>query len=167
MLFCVKSGIITGRVEAIPINTHEMEVMTVLMGKYNHAIDSKGRLIIPAKLKDQLGAVITVLKWTDNCLRMYSAEEWAIYAAKISAMPGTKSRAITRYLYSNAMEVIPDAQGRVILPQEMLEFAGITKNVITAGCGLYAEIWAAERWEENNLNDEPENFTDFLEEMGL
>lgn len=159
--------IISGRVEENPIKYHEMEVMAMLMGKYNHAIDAKGRLIVPAKLKDQLGAVITVLKGTDNCLRLYSAEEWATYAAKISAMPSTKSRAITRYLYSNAMEVIPDAQGRVILPQEMLEFAGITKNVVTAGCGLYAEIWAAERWEENQLNDEPENFTEFMEEMGL
>jgi MraZ protein len=111
-----------------------MEVMTMLMGKFNHAIDAKGRLIIPAKIKEQLGQKITVLKGTDNCLRLYSEEEWALYAEKISALPPTQSRAITRYLYSNALEVEPDAQGRVILPQDMLDFAGITKNVVTAGC---------------------------------
>ena len=93
----------------------------MLMGKFNHAIDAKGRLIIPAKIKEQLGAVITVLKGTDNCLRLYSAEEWALYAEKISALPSTQSRAITRYLYSNALEIVPDSQGRVLLPQEMLD----------------------------------------------
>lgn len=139
----------------------------MLVGKFNHAIDAKGRLIIPAKLKEQLGAVITVLKGADNCLRLYSAEEWAKYAAKISENSNTKNRAVIRYLYSNAVEIIPDAQGRVILPQEMLRFAGITKNVVTAGCGLYAEIWAAERWEEDSLDDAPENFTAFMEDLGL
>lgn len=151
----------------VPTKTHELEVMSVLMGKYNHAIDAKGRLIIPAKIKEQLGSVITVLKGTDKCLRLYSAEEWALYAEKISALPATQSRAITRYLYSNALEIVPDAQGRVSLPQEMLDFAGITRNVVTAGCGRYAEIWSAERWEENSLNDEPENFTEELEKLGL
>ncbi len=146
---------------------HGLEVMAVLMGKYNHALDSKGRVIIPSKIKEQLGSVITVLKGNDKCLRLYSAEEWALYAEKISALPATQSRAITRYLYSNAIEVTPDAQGRVTLPQEMLEFAGITKNLVTAGCGRYAEIWSAERWEACALNDEPENFTEELEKLGL
>lgn len=139
----------------------------MLMGKYNHALDSKGRVIIPAKIKEQLGSVVTVLKGNDKCLRLYSSEEWALYAEKISALPATQSRAITRYLYSNAIEVTPDAQGRVTLPQEMLEFAGITKNLVTAGCGRYAEIWSAERWEEFALNEEPENFTEELEKLGL
>ncbi len=139
----------------------------MLMGKYSHAIDAKGRLIIPAKIKEQLGAVITVLKGNDKCLRLYSAEEWALYAAKISEMSSTQSRAIVRYLYSNAIEIMPDAQGRVVLPQEMLTFAGITKNVITAGCGRYAELWSAERWEENELDEEPDDFTAELERLGL
>ncbi len=139
----------------------------MLMGKYSHAIDAKGRLIIPAKIKEQLGAVITVLKGTDQCLRLYSAEEWALYAEKISEMPTTQSRKLVRYLYSNAIEIMPDAQGRVVLPQEMLAFAGITKNVVTAGCGRYAEVWSAERWEENELDEEPDDFTAELERLGL
>jgi len=149
------------------MKTHEMEVIAVLMGKYNHAVDAKGRLIIPAKLKEQLGPVVTVIKGTDKCLTLYSKEEWAMYAEKISALPPTQSRAITRYLYSNAQEIEPDSQGRVLLPQEMLQFAGITKNVVTVGCGRYAEIWSAERWADGKLDEEPVDFAAELEKLGL
>jgi len=139
----------------------------VLLGKYRHAIDSKNRLIIPAKIKDQLGPVITVLKNTDKCLTLYSAEEWARYTEKISALPPTKSRALVRYLFSNAFELQPDAQGRVILPQDILDYAMIQKNIITVGCGNYAEIWAEERWMEMQLDEEPDGYENDLTEMGL
>lgn len=139
----------------------------MLMGKYTHAIDVKNRLIIPSRLKDQLGPVITMLKGTDHCLTLYSAEEWTKYAEKLSALPTTQSRNLLRYLYSNAIEIQPDSQGRFSIPEEMLTFAGITKNVITVGCGNYAEIWSAERWEEKQLDEEPENFAEILESLGL
>ncbi|MBE6542712.1 MAG: division/cell wall cluster transcriptional repressor MraZ, partial [Ruminococcaceae bacterium] len=71
------------------------------------------------------------------------------------------------YLYSNSMEVQPDSQGRVMLTQDMLNFAGITKNVITVGCGKYAEIWSEEIWNEQQLDEEPENLTEMLLELGL
>lgn len=139
----------------------------MLMGRNKHAIDSKGRLIIPAKVKEQLGTVITILKGDDKCLRMYSEEEWAKYAEKINQLPPAKNRALIRYIYSNAIEVIPDAQGRVILPQDMLDFAGIQRNVMIAGCGRYAEIWAMELWEEREMDTPPENLTEDMEELGL
>lgn len=139
----------------------------MLMGKYTHAIDAKNRMIIPSRLKDQLGPVVTMLKGSDHCLTLYSAEEWAKYAEKISALPKTQSRNLTRYLYSNAIEIQPDSQGRVSIPEDMLAFAGITKNIVTVGCGNYAEIWSAERWEENNLDAEPADLNDILESLGL
>lgn len=139
----------------------------MLTGKYNHSIDSKNRLIIPSKLKEQLGETVTILRGSDKCLTLYSAEEWASYAQKISELPKTKVREITRYLYSNSMEVQPDSQGRVMLSADMLKYAGITKNVITVGCGKYAEIWSEEVWNEQNLDEEPENFTEMLLDLGL
>lgn len=139
----------------------------MLMGKYTHAIDAKNRIIIPARLKDQLGPVITMLKAADHCLTLYSAGEWAKYTSKLSALPTTQSRALLRYLYSNALEIQPDSQGRFSVPEDMLTFAGIRKNVVTVGCGNYVEIWAAERWEENKLDEEPENFAAVLESLGL
>ena len=139
----------------------------MLTGKYSHSLDSKNRIIIPAKLKEQLGETVTILRGSDRCLTVYSAEEWEKYAQKISELPKTKVREITRYLYSNSMEVQPDSQGRVMLTPDMLAFAGISKNIITVGCGKYAEIWAEEVWEEKNLDAEPENFTEMLLDLGL
>ena len=139
----------------------------VLTGKYYHSLDAKNRLIIPAKLKEQLGDTVTILRGSDRCLTVYSAEEWENYARKISELPKTQVRQITRYIYSNSIEIKPDSQGRVQLPPEMLQFAGITKNIITVGCGKYAEIWDEETWNALNLDEEPENFNDLLQELGL
>lgn len=139
----------------------------MLTGKYNHSLDAKNRIIIPSKLKEQLGEKITILRSSDRCLTLYSAEEWLQYAQKISEMPKTKVRDLTRYIYSNSAEVTPDSQGRVMIPQDMLNFAGITKNVVTVGCGKYAEVWSEEVWNEDNIDKEPENFTEMLIELGL
>lgn len=139
----------------------------MLTGKYTHSLDSKNRIIIPSKLKEQLGAKITIMRGSDRCLTMYSAEEWESYAQKISELPKTQVREITRYLYSNSIEVQPDAQGRVMLSPDMLAFAGIERNIITVGCGKYAEIWSEEVWNEKNLDKEPDNFTEMLLELGL
>ena len=139
----------------------------MLMGKFKHAVDPKNRLIIPSKIKDQLGPVITMIKDSDHCLCLYSKEEWEKYTAKLSAQPKTQSKALIRFLYSNAIELQPDAQGRVLIPQDMLDFAGITKNIITVGCGNYAEIWAEEKWFEEGLDEQPEDFAEMLKELGL
>ncbi len=139
----------------------------VLTGKYSHSLDAKNRLIIPAKLKEQLGDTLTILRGSDKCLTVYSAEEWENYARKISELPTTKVKALTRYLYSNSVEVQPDAQGRVMLPADMLKFAEITKNIITVGCGKYAEIWSEDVWNEKALDEEPDNYTELLLELGL
>ena len=140
---------------------------TMLTGKYSHSIDAKNRLIIPSKIKEQLGDTITILRGSDKCLTLYSAEEWENYARKISELPKTQVRALTRYLYSNSIEVQPDSQGRVMLPAEMVKYAEITKNIITVGCGKYAEIWSEEVWNEQNLDEAPEDFTSMLLQLGL
>ncbi len=139
----------------------------MLTGKYRHALDTKARIILPAKIREQLGSPITVLRGSDRCLTLYSAEEWEIYAQKISALPRTQVRELTRYLYSNSMEVKPDAQGRVLLPSELLKFAGIEKNMVTVGCGRYAEIWAEEIWNEQHLDEAPPDYAKLLAELGL
>lgn len=139
----------------------------MLTGKYSHSLDAKNRLVIPSRLKEQLGETITILRGSDQCLTLYSAEEWENYARQISELPKTQVRALTRYLYSNSIEVQPDAQGRVMLLLEMLQYAGITRNVITVGCGKYAEIWSEEVWHQQNMDEEPENFTDMLVSLGL
>ncbi len=148
----------------------------VLTGKYRHSVDAKNRIIIPAKLKEQLlaeggfgaGESVMVLKSpADPCLTLYSMEEWRLYAEKISALPRTKMRDLVRYLYSNSLETEPDSQGRIMLPQEMLDYAGIKRDLVTVGCGRYAEIWSAEVWAECNKDAPPENLAAMLEELDL
>lgn len=145
----------------------EREENAMLMGNYSHSIDAKNRLIIPAKLKEQLGDTITIIKDSDKCLCVYSAEEWQNYTATFNTLSKSQAKEVARYIYSNAIEVQPDSQGRVLLPQTMVDFAGITKNVVTIGCGKYVEIWAEERWNEMNMGDEPENFAETLALLGL
>ncbi len=160
-------------VEEIPLFAHIMvknedwRREEMLTGKFCHSIDAKNRIIIPSKIKEQLGEKITVLRGSDKCLTLYSEEEWANYAQQISDQPKTKLRALTRYIYSHSMEVVPDSQGRVMLSSDMMAFAGITKNIITVGCGKYAEIWAEEVWNENNLDEAPIGLNELLEELGL
>ncbi|MBR6808547.1 MAG: division/cell wall cluster transcriptional repressor MraZ [Clostridia bacterium] len=139
----------------------------MLTGKHQHSIDAKNRLIIPAKLKEQLGGNITIIKDSEKCLCVYSEEEWKNYTAKFNELTKSEAKAVARYIYSNAIEVQPDSQGRVLLPQAMIDFAGITKNVITVGCGKYAEIWAEERWIEQKMGEEPENYAETLARLGL
>lgn len=139
----------------------------MLMGKYPHSIDAKNRLIIPSKLKEELGCDITIIKDADKCLCIYSAEEWEKYMAKLEALPKSQTSAVNRFLCSNAVSVHLDAQGRVLLPQTMIRHAEIKKNIFTVGCGKYAEIWAEEVWNERNLDEEPENYAEMLALLGL
>lgn len=139
----------------------------MLTGKYFHSIDTKNRMIVPSKIKEQIGPTITIIKDSDRCLCAYSDEEWEKYTAKINELPKAKAKNIARFLYANAVTVQPDSQGRILLPQDMIDYAGITKNVVTVGCGKYAEIWSEERWNENNMEAEPENFAEMLEMLGL
>lgn len=139
----------------------------MLTGNHRHTIDSKNRLIIPSRLKERLGTNITIIKDSDKCLCVYSEEEWQKYTAKFDTLTKSESKQIARYIYSNAIEVQIDAQGRVLLPQTMIDHAGIVKNVVSAGCGKYVEIWAEERWNELHLDDEPEDFAATLAKLGL
>ncbi len=141
----------------------------MLTGTYMHSLDAKNRLVIPAKLKEQLGDTVTILRGSgsDRCLKVYSAAEWKKYADKISELPPTQIRALTRYLYSTAMEVQPDSQGRIMLQPDMLKFAGIERNIVTLGVGTYAEIWAQEIYESERVYDPPKDVTETLIEFGL
>ncbi len=151
----------------VPQNVTKWGIIAMLTGKYEHSVDSKNRLIIPAKIKEQLGAEITILQIGPKCLTVYSKEEWEKYCENISNRTRSEVKDISRYIFSKALTTVLDAQGRVVIPQSMLDYAHITKNVVTVGCGKYAEIWSEESWIENDYDSEPENLEEILEELGL
>ena len=137
------------------------------MGKYTHSIDAKNRLIIPSRLKEQLGPVVVITQDGGGCLSLYSKAGFEEYASDVTSKSKHEVRDLVRYIFSRSIEVQPDAQGRVLLPQEMVDYSGIKKNVVTVGCGKYAEIWAEERWNEKEYDSEPENFIGRMKELEL
>lgn len=139
----------------------------MLTDQFRHSIDGKNRVIIPAKHREQLGPVFMITKSVDNCLTVYSMDEWKKYSEKLDALPKNKTAAVRRFIYTNASEVTPDQQGRVILSAELRKFAGIDKNIVIVGCGHYAEIWAEERWEELNNEENLADIAALMDEYGL
>lgn len=122
------------------------------MGEFQHNIDAKGRLFMPAKLRDILGTHFIVTKGLDRCLFVYSDEEWEKLQQKFANSPMSKQsvRQVARFFFGGATDVEPDKQGRVLVPANLREFAGLDKNVVIVGVGTRAEIWDVDTWKDYN-----------------
>ena len=128
----------------------------MFMGEYRHSLDAKGRLIIPAKFREDLGDKFVITRSLDKCLNIYDMKSWEAFTEGLQHLPynAKKQRDIVRFFLSGAVEVEPDKQGRVMLPGSLREKAGITEDVVFLGCGRYGEIWGREQYEvyENELS---------------
>lgn len=140
-----------------------------MTGQYQHSIDAKGRLFIPAKLREELGATFYVtIAGTDPCLAVYSEESWEKLTEKFDNLPYSKAKKAIRTLYSNAAKCEPDAQGRILLPQKLRAYAGLTKDVVVAGVSKRAEIWNAEAWADMEAKEmEAASLAATMEELGI
>lgn len=128
----------------------------MLLGEYNHSFDAKGRVSVPSKLRLDLGESFIVTKGLDNCLFAYSKTEWATFETKLKALPltNTNARNFVRFFFSGATECEIDKQGRINVPQNLREYANISKDVTIVGVGTRVEIWDREKW---NSYTSPEN----------
>lgn len=124
----------------------------MLIGQYQHNIDAKNRVIVPAKFREDLGERFYVTKGLDGCLFVLSEEGWKKLQDKIVAMPMSKARQLQRFFFSGAAEVEPDKQGRILIPQPLRDYASIEKDVTFIGTGDRAEIWSTESWTQFNDN---------------
>jgi MraZ protein len=128
----------------------------MFIGEYNYTIDDKGRLAVPKKfvLKLDGGAVVT--RGFDNCLFLYTREEWKALAEKLAALPigPSNNRAFGRLMLAGAMDVDIDKQGRIILPDYLRKFAGLNKKVVLAGLYNRLEIWDETAWEKYKTTTE-------------
>lgn len=138
-------------------------------GEYNHTIDPKGRLIIPAKLRDELGDNFVVTKGLDGCLWMFDSEEWDKIEDEIREMPFTlkEARMLSRFIVAGAFDGELDKQGRVLLPANLREYAGITKDVVLAGVGSRVEIWSKEKYDEQSNFENMEEIAEKLVGLGF
>ena len=136
-----------------------------MTGIYQHTLDSKGRLSIPARLREDLGDTFYVTISMDKCLSAYSAESWKVFTDKINAMSYVKQNKM-RPLSALACRCEVDAQGRILLPQYLRDFAGLDRDVTVVGCTNHAEFWDSQTWSPVcAVETTPENIKAVMEEL--
>lgn len=118
----------------------------MLVGQYDYALDGKGRLNFPAKFREEMGETFIVSRWLDHCLAAFPVREFEQMAEKIEEKGLVKGRAVSRMLYSSAVEVTPDKQGRIQLPARLREYANLDHDVTIIGNRAFAEIWNTAAW---------------------
>ncbi len=143
------------------------EAHYMFIGEYNHSVDAKKRLALPSKFRKDLGKNIVVTRGLDKCLFVYPMKTWQELAEKLGTMPigeaGTRS--FVRLMLAGATDVFSDAQGRILLPEYLKEYAGIKKDIIVAGLFNRLEIWDEKSWEVYKKNAE-KNTDEIAENLG-
>ena len=143
----------------------------MFFGEFEHTIDSKSRLTIPAKFKEALQGGIVITRGLDGCLWGFTREEWKTVSEKIAGLTLTsaEARRFTRFMFSSASEAIPDRNGRVVIPAKLLQYGDIDKEVIVAGMMNKLEIWNPARWsaEQDKVTEDPEALVAQLADLGI
>lgn len=139
-----------------------------LLGSFQHSVDAKNRIFIPAKFRENLGESFVIFKsMRDQCIRVVSDAEWENYIEPIQKLPRELSENVMQALTDDAASVTPDAQGRIVIPQSLLDKVGITKNATVAGRGAYLEIWAEEVYAEKQSKRDLTSMLEQLSTYGL
>ena len=147
---------------------HQKGENGMFTGEFNHTLDSKNRIFIPSKHREELGeAFMAVRSIRESCIKVYSMEEWDNFLRPIMELPRKTSEATLRFLHRNATQVTPDSQGRILLPQGLVDHAEIVKNAVIVGCGSYAEIWSEANYNKSVDDEDIEAIRAALEEAGL
>ena len=140
----------------------------MFIGEYQHSIDGKGRMAVPAKFRQVLkkGAIVT--RGLDSCLFVYTATEWQKLVDRLTDLPlsQSKSRAFSRFLLAGAIDVSVDAQGRILIPEYLRKFAGLKKDTTIAGLYNRLEVWDTSVWEKYQLATEKSSVK-IAEDLGI
>lgn len=143
----------------------------MFIGEYQNSIDTKGRVIIPSKFREEIGGKFILTKGLDHCLYIYPMEEWSKFQEKLVSLPVTNkdARAFVRYFFSSAVECEVDKQGRLTIPQHLREHAKIDKELVTIGVLSKIEIWSKQEWDDYNeeTNLGPEEIAEKMAEFGI
>lgn len=143
----------------------------MLIGEYKHSVDTKGRVFVPSKFRDDLGEKFIVSKGIGNCLFVFSAEEWNNFSSKLRSLPisDTAVQNFLRMLFASACECELDKQGRTLIPQRLRDHAKISQDAVIIGLMTRAEIWSSENWDDfnNNQSTEFEETLAKLSELGI
>lgn len=140
--------------------------MRMFMGEYRHSIDEKGRLIIPAKFRQELGETFVITRGLERCLFVYPLSEWGTLESKLKNLPFTKkdARAFTRFFFSGATDCELDKQGRVTISSVLREYATIQKECVIIGVSNRVEVWSKDIWEQY-VSESEESFSEIAENL--
>jgi len=120
----------------------------VFLGRYDHTIDTKGRLALPARYRDDLASGVVVTRGFDACLLVYPMVQWAPLAERVAGLSISDPdvRALRRLLFADAADLDLDKQGRILIPAGLRDYAGLDRDAVVAGMHSFIEIWSPERW---------------------
>jgi MraZ protein len=158
------SGAKWSKNEVKSIKVEEVNGVGSVTGTYEHSIDPKGRLFIPAKLREELGSTCYLTLGLDACLAIYPEESWKVFTEKFASLPMTQSRAM-RPLFAKAAKCEPDSQGRILIPQFLRQYAKLDKDVVIIGVHNRAEIWDAATWRAQEEEMTPEKLAALMESL--
>lgn len=134
-------------------------------------MDPKGRVIVPSKFREGLGDRFIITKGLDNCLFAYSSEEWSNLEAKLKTLPLTNkdARAFIRFFFAGASECELDKQGRILIPQNLREYAGLEKDIYVIGVSTRVELWDKSKWEDysSDENVSADSIAEKMAELGI
>lgn len=143
----------------------------MLIGEYEHSLDDKGRVIMPVKLRADIGERFIITKGLDGCLFVFSQLEWSNFERKLKELPLTNKNArdFVRFFLSGAIECELDKQGRFLIANNLREYANITKEVVIIGVGTRLEIWNKEKWKNYNSDENisPDDIAENMTMLGI
>ncbi len=139
----------------------------MFLGSFQHNIDKKGRVFMPAKFREELGERFIISQDISGkrCLCVYSLPEWEKFVEKLNNLPSTKSSVAKRFLFANAFDVEFDTQGRILVPNNLREYARLESKADILGVNNKVEIWNTDLWAEENANTTPESIADIMAEL--
>lgn len=140
----------------------------MFMGQYEHSIDTKGRIIIPARFRENLGESFVVTRGLDGCLFLYPDAEWQKFVEKLQSLPSNQNtRRMQRQFLSKAMEVAIDKQGRILIPSLLREIASLEKEVVFVGMMNRIEVWDKQTLAEQDMQEDEEALEATLDELDI
>ena len=143
--------------------------ISMFMGEYNHTLDEKGRLIIPSKFREGLGHEFVITKGMDGCLFGFPMDEWENFEEKLKSLPMTnkEARQFVRFFLAGAADIEPDKSGRMLIPNNLREYAGITREVVLIGVGGRIEIWSRENYDNSVSYSDLDEMSEHMFALGL
>lgn len=139
----------------------------MFFGEYCHNLDNKKRILLPSKLRSELGENVVMTKSVDRCIALYPISSWNSFTSKIDSLPDIETRQVKRFLFSAAFETSVDSQGRVLIAPNLCEYASLGKSAKVVGVGDHIEIWNEEFWEKENNSENTAEIASVLIKLGF